>query len=106
MKKLGGFLHYLTHQSRIIDDNLRSNYEHLPIDLNEVFKKSLSTHKISVDSKGLNLTMDLKTQGIQLYGHMRDLLAVIEALLSNALRYVPTKGDIRIRGFNRQNMFQ
>ena len=54
MKRLGGFLHYLTHQSRIIDEELRNKYELVPIPINEVLEKSISTHKMSIQGKSLN----------------------------------------------------
>ncbi|MCB4756245.1 MAG: hypothetical protein LHV69_04320 [Elusimicrobia bacterium] len=98
LKRLSDFLYYLTHQARIIDENLRNKYELIPIDIGEIIRKSISTYKISADRKGVQFNVNIDSNGVNLRGHMRDLVSVFEALLSNAVRYVNEHGTISIKG--------
>jgi len=105
LKRLADFLYYLTHQSRIIDEELRNKYESVPLDLSEVIGKGISLQKFSASKKNIRVEVNIPNPDGNIRGNKRDLISVFEALASNALRYVREKGSIKIIGNQRNGLY-
>lgn len=98
LKHLSSFLNFLTHQARIIDEALRNKYELKPVDLNEILNMSLKRQNSLIKSKAISVTNALNQGSEVIYGHQNDLIIALDSILSNALRYVPEGGFIKIDG--------
>jgi signal transduction histidine kinase len=98
LKRLSNFLYYLTHQARIIDESLRNKYELLPVNIHDILERSISRQKSVVNKKQVQVQLQLPDNLSGLNGHARDLTIAFDAIISNALRYVPEKGSITVAG--------
>ncbi len=96
MSRLAEFLHYLTHQSRIIDESLRNKYELSPVDMDEIIRKSSGTFTSVIERRKIKFISNVSEVKAPILGHMRDLVVLFEALFDNALRYVPDAGKIEV----------
>lgn len=98
MKRLADFLYYLTHQARMVDESLRNNYSLAPVNLIEIVHKGLNSQKISLEKKNILVDIDMEGAKRPVHGHMRDMISVVESLTSNAVRYLPPAGRLKVRG--------
>jgi PAS domain S-box-containing protein len=91
-------------QSQLIDDLLdvsqivsgKLRIERLPIDFSMVIHSALDTLRPTIEAKGLALGIDLHPAASQISGDANRLQQVVWNLLSNAAKFTPSGGVIRV----------
>ncbi|MFN0117960.1 MAG: ATP-binding protein [Elusimicrobiota bacterium] len=97
LNRLADFLYYLTHQSRMIDESLRNRYHLSLVDLEEIIDKGVFSYRFSLDKKNIYYDRKMAIPKQSIMGHTQDLISLFEGLTSNAVRYTPINGTIKVR---------
>jgi len=73
-----------------------------PVDLLATARQVVETLKAKWEAKGLTLTVEVPS-GTWVTGHKQGLFHVLENLLDNAVKYSPSKGEVRLAAQTRED---
>ncbi|GAV23655.1 sensor histidine kinase [Carboxydothermus pertinax] len=76
------------------------------IDLAEFAEECINTFKNQFSEKGINLELEIRVREGKVIGDRNKLFRVIENLLSNALKYTPSGGKVKLAVLEREKDFQ
>ncbi|BDA65929.1 hybrid sensor histidine kinase/response regulator [Rivularia sp. IAM M-261] len=91
-------------QTQLIEDLLdiscilqgKLTLETAPVNLNNVIYSAIDTVRLAVDAKSIDLQLDLPSSTIQVMGDATRLQQVVWNLLTNAVKFTPQNGQIKI----------
>ncbi|HEX7038012.1 MAG TPA: PAS domain S-box protein [Pseudomonadales bacterium] len=92
------------HMVRLVDDLLdvsritrdRLELRRSTVDLNAVVEQALDVQRAQLEEKALDLNLDLPPHPVTLQGDPVRLAQIVSNLLSNAVRYTPSRGRIAV----------
>ncbi|MHC5726009.1 MAG: hybrid sensor histidine kinase/response regulator, partial [Nostoc sp.] len=85
----------LLYVSRILQGKLNLNFE--PINLVSVIESAIDTVRLSAQAKSIQIQTILKSGVGQVLGDANRLQQVIWNILSNAIKFTPTGGEVKIK---------
>ncbi|RUT00944.1 hybrid sensor histidine kinase/response regulator [Dulcicalothrix desertica PCC 7102] len=91
-------------QTQLIEDLLdiscilqgKLTLETAPVNFNNVIYSAIDTVRLAVDAKSIDLQLDLPSSTIQVMGDATRLQQVVWNLLTNAVKFTPQNGQIKI----------
>jgi PAS domain S-box-containing protein len=93
-KQLGRLVDDLLDVARITQGRVHLRSVH--VDLGEILRSAIETMRPTIESKERELTVSMPTEALWVEGHPVRLEQVFVSLLSNAARYTPRGGWIRV----------
>jgi signal transduction histidine kinase/ActR/RegA family two-component response regulator len=70
-----------------------------PVDVNEIVRRALETVQYRVESQQLDLRLNLSATPLLIYGDATRLEQVIWNLLTNAVKFTPSGGQLTVRSY-------
>jgi len=64
--------------------------------INEIINKTIQTEKNTAKASGIKIELDLSSENLTLFAKKKDIIKIIDNLVSNAIRYNKKNGQIKI----------
>lgn len=83
-------------RSSLILRAVRGEYEKAPVEMTAIVNSTVQKYSLEAEQKKVNLSIRVQPKPYTFQGNDGDLRRVVDNLVSNALRYVPSGGSIEV----------